>query len=60
MPLKKGKIQAIVSANISELAKSGRPHKQAVAIALDTADRTKRKPSKFKHYSEMKQARPEQ
>jgi len=37
MPLKKGKSKAIVSQNVSELVHSGRPQRQAVAIALDTA-----------------------
>lgn len=39
MPLKKGKSDAVVSANIGELVKSGRPQKQAVAIAMREAGR---------------------
>lgn len=41
MPLKKGSSQETVSSNISELVHSGRPQKQAVAIALDTARKTR-------------------
>lgn len=41
MPLKKGSSQKTVSANISELIHSGRPQKQAIAIALKTARETK-------------------
>jgi len=37
MPLKKGKSKASVSSNISELVHSGRPQKQAIAIALSEA-----------------------
>ena len=37
MPLKKGSSQKTVGSNISELIHSGRPQKQAIAIALKTA-----------------------
>lgn len=42
MPLLKGKSKAIISSNIRELMKSGRPQKQAVAIALQNAVRKKK------------------
>ena len=43
MPLKQGKSQMVVKANIHELVQSGRPVKQAVAIALKTAGAPKKK-----------------
>jgi hypothetical protein len=48
MPLKKGKSDEIVSENIRELIHAGHPQKQAIAIALKTAgkSRKKKKPKK--------------
>lgn len=43
MPLLKGSSQSIISQNIRELRHSGRPERQAVAIALSQARRNKGK-----------------
>ncbi len=40
-PLRSGRSRTVVSANIRELIHSGRPQKQAVAIALSTARRSR-------------------
>lgn len=43
MPLKKGKSKKVISENIAELIRSGRPKDQAAAIAMDKAGKAKKK-----------------
>lgn len=43
MPLVKGSSEKAVSKNIAAEVKAGKPQKQAVAIALDVAKRSRRK-----------------
>lgn len=46
MPLKKGYSQKTVSSNIRTEMKSGRSHRQAVAIAMSVASQARKKKKK--------------
>jgi len=51
MPLLKGKSKKVISANIRELMHSGRSQKQAIAIAMSKAGKTRKRPETMGQYA---------
>jgi len=49
MPLRKGKSQAVISANIREMIRAGHPRVQAIAASLRQADKGRPRAAKGKH-----------
>jgi len=54
MPLKKSSSDKMISANISELTRSGKKQKTAIAIALEKARKSKNKKVKKNEKSERR------
>lgn len=46
MPLKKGRSKKVIGENIATEIKAGKPKDQAIAIAMDKAGKSKKKPKK--------------
>lgn len=57
MPLIKSASKEAVSKNISTEQAAGKPHNQAVAIALSTADRAKKKSPASRVYPHLKESK---